>query len=88
MMLNTEIPLLDVLLIEEWLAAVRPDAADWALEVGPHVEGDWGIGRADTSAVNEGRVGGEDRHVRSKRVACGWLAAEGAGKQEHDEAHR
>ena len=87
-MLDSELPFFDVLLIEVRLAAVRPDAANWALEVGPHLKGDGGIGRADASAVNEGCIGGEDRHVRGERVACGRLAAEGAGEEEHDEPHR
>lgn len=87
MMLNTELPPLDVLLVEEWLATVRPDAADRALEVGPHLKSDWGISRANAPVHDELGGWGEDWRNGGKGVACGWLPAEGAREEEHDETH-
>ena len=85
MMLDAQLPLFDVLLVEERLAAIRPDAADRALEVGPNFEGDGGVSRANAAADGEFSRWSEDRRNGGKGVTRGRLAAKRSREEEHDE---
>ena len=76
MMLNAQLAVGDVLLIQNWLAAICPSTTDWALEVCPHFESDRSIRRANSSINHELRSRGKDRRNGGEGVARRRLSAE------------